>query len=243
MADLNGVAPALRERIEWIIAAAIPTRRGQMFWVTCGFRTLAEQWDLWNKYQAYLNAKTQHPRDWQKYAAFAATAAYPGTSMHGKTDSHGNPNALAVDLGCDPVDHPLRASLARQASLLVPIAGEPWHMQLAPVLKPLPGIVTPPQPFTPPIQRPPVITTLGDTVRRIDIHVPSLDEAGNGWVEVDGRYDKIVGGILPHGSFPPVDGYGRIPRFAAQDRGGKTIVEITDGLPHQELFFGICFSE
>lgn len=144
MANLDGVAPALRERIEWIIRASGAKRRGSPFYVSYGFRTLSEQRDLWNAYQAYLKAKREHPNTWEKYAAWAATAAYPGTSMHGKTDAQGHPCALAVDLACDEVDNPLRVSLGRQASLITPIEGEPWHFQLATVLEPLSTIVTPP---------------------------------------------------------------------------------------------------
>lgn len=133
-ATLDGVFPELRRRIEWIQRATDvdPRRKGSRFWVTTGYRGMDEQL---RKYREMQDAQRRYGARWQQHAALAA---FPGTSEHGQdyeTNAHA---ARAVDLACDPVDEPLRAEYAQRASLIRPIVSEHWHMQLAPVLHPLP---------------------------------------------------------------------------------------------------------
>ena len=77
-----------------------------------------------------------------------------------------------------------------------------------------------------------------DMLVRRDIQIPSLDDHGNGWVEVDVRPDQVVSMVV-NGSYPPVDGYWNLPLLARQDRGGKTVVTITEGEPRGQLLFSI----
>ena len=73
-------------------------------------------------------------------------------------------------------------------------------------------------------------------MKSIDVHVPALGEDGNGWVPVDVDPKKVVS-IVGNGSYPPADGYWNNPIFNRQDRGGKTVVTITEGTPRDEVLF------
>lgn len=76
----------------------------------------------------------------------------------------------------------------------------------------------------------------GDKMTRHELHVGGLDGQGNGWVPLPGiDYNKVVS-IYCHGSYPPTDGYWPIPKFACQERGQDTIVEITGGVANQGGF-------
>lgn len=65
----------------------------------------------------------------------------------------------------------------------------------------------------------------------------ALDENGNGWTDWDpelGR-DPILVGLVPHGPYPPIDGYWEDPAedvtFRAQQRGNKIVVSAVNGEP------------
>ncbi len=73
-----------------------------------------------------------------------------------------------------------------------------------------------------------------DMLTRHDVDIPALDGQGRGWVELDVPAAKVVS-IVVNGPYPPVDGYWELPTVARQDRGGKTIVTITEALPNQPL--------
>lgn len=76
----------------------------------------------------------------------------------------------------------------------------------------------------------PIIITEDPPMQPIRVDVPKLDKDGKGFITVNVPEERVVS-LKPHGSFPPVDGYWTIPKLASQPRDGKTIVEITDGLP------------
>lgn len=128
MADLINVLPELADRVSGMQAEA--GRRGLVLVVTTGWRSLDEQWQL---YDDMLAAKKAYGRKWQQHAALAA---YPGTSDHGK-----NP-ATAVDLACaSPTKATIKThgELATKWGLERTVASEYWHLQLAPVRGPAPG--------------------------------------------------------------------------------------------------------
>lgn len=86
---------------------------------------------------------------------------------------------------------------------------------------------------------PPTVTAAsypeGETMlTRHDVDIPALDGQGRGWVELDLPPDRVVS-ILVNGPYPPVDGYWELPAVARQDRGGKTIVTLTEGLPQEPI--------
>lgn len=57
-----------------------------------------------------------------------------------------------------------------------------------------------------------------------------LDGGGNGWRDVPfGQPVARIVGVVPNGGFPPENGYGPIPRVAAQMRGDVVIVTATGG--------------
>lgn len=73
-----------------------------------------------------------------------------------------------------------------------------------------------------------------DMLIRHDVDVPALDGQGRGWVELDVPAERVVS-IVVNGPYPPVDGYWELPAVARQDRGGKTIISITEGQPAEHL--------
>lgn len=120
MANLDGVHPELRARVERLLYD------NRSLWITTGARDRAEQTRLWNAYRAAVNV---YGSDWHKHAALAAR---PGTSKHERQP------AEAVDIGAPDVNrHPV-PKLAPTYGLHTPISGEPWHVELAPNRKPLP---------------------------------------------------------------------------------------------------------
>lgn len=86
---------------------------------------------------------------------------------------------------------------------------------------------------------PPTVTATSypgedDMLIRHDVDIPALDGQGRGWVELDLAADRVVS-ILVNGPYPPVDGYWELPAVARQDRGGKTIVALTEGSPGEAI--------
>lgn len=73
---------------------------------------------------------------------------------------------------------------------------------------------------------------------RFDVDIPSLDDQGRGWVELDVRSDRVVS-IVVNGSYPPVDGYWPIPQCGRQTRGGKTVIELTNGSPRGHVILSV----
>lgn len=73
---------------------------------------------------------------------------------------------------------------------------------------------------------------------RHDVDIPALDGQGRGWVEVDVPADRIVSMVV-NGPYPPVDGYWEVPVLARQDRGGKTIISVTEGAPNEHLLIAV----
>jgi len=69
---------------------------------------------------------------------------------------------------------------------------------------------------------------------RHDVHVDHLDGSGNGWVVLDIAADTVVS-LVANGPFPPDDGYWNSPILTRQDRGGKTVVTITEGPPSSPI--------
>jgi hypothetical protein len=123
MANLNGVRASLADKIRWVQAQA-QRRAAAPFTVNTGYRSMAEQTRLYN---AMVAAKEKYGEpNWRKHAALAAK---PGQSNHQHVDADGNPDSLAVDLGCQARDNAVRISLVQEAGLCTPVAGEPWHME------------------------------------------------------------------------------------------------------------------
>jgi hypothetical protein len=120
MATLDHVEAELAERIRGMQTDA--GNQGLVLVVTTGYRDLDDQWRLYND---MVEAKEKYGKKWQKYAALAA---YPGTSDHGR-----NP-ATAVDLACAA---PTKENIAKHGSLATrwglarTVASEYWHLQLA----------------------------------------------------------------------------------------------------------------
>lgn len=86
---------------------------------------------------------------------------------------------------------------------------------------------------------PPTVTSASypggeDMLTRHDVDIPALDGQGRGWVELDLPADRVVS-IVVNGPYPPVDGYWELPAVARQDRGGKTIVALTEGSPGEAV--------
>lgn len=73
---------------------------------------------------------------------------------------------------------------------------------------------------------------------RHDVNIPALDGQGRGWVELDVPAGQVVS-VIANGPYPPVDGYWEMPVVARQDRGGKTIVSVTEGAPNQPLMLAV----
>lgn len=79
----------------------------------------------------------------------------------------------------------------------------------------------------------------GETMlTRHDVNIPALDGQGRGWVELDVPAANLVS-IVCNGPYPPVDGYWEMPVVSRQDRGGKTIVAITEGQPNSPLLLSV----
>lgn len=135
-----------------------------------------------------------------KAQKIAPLAAMPGTSMHGRSP------AMAVDLACDPIDNALRAQLLKEASLVTPVVGEPWHAQLASSLSPLP---LPAKPLT--LQK--ATTILGNKAVAI-----MNTKSGRGyWVVADN------GGVFTFGDAPFYGSAGDI-KLAAPIVSGQVTV-------------------
>jgi hypothetical protein len=208
MANLNNVNPELRARVEWVLAT------NPMFWIESAYRSSSNQQRL---YDLFIAGKGN-------------PANKPGTSKH--------ETGFAVDIACNPLDSIRRAKAIYDAGLYTPyLPKEPWHVELRKDRGPVPEL--PKQLRKAPPQQPNKEQVFGDEhMRRIDIHVPQLDNAGNGWKTVDVDPDKVVS-IIGRGSYPPVDGYWNNPIFNRQNRDGKTVVTITEGTPSGELFFSV----
>lgn len=71
----------------------------------------------------------------------------------------------------------------------------------------------------------------GLRIRTEFIDIPTLDDEGRGWVDVDADYDHVLS-VVVQGSSPPDDGYWDPVVIASQPRGGKTRVTLA-GQPHQ----------
>lgn len=137
MADLAHVETELAQRISGMQNEA--AQRGLILVITTGWRSLDEQWRLYND---MLTAKAKYGRKWQQHAALAA---YPGTSDHGKTP------ATAVDLACaSPTKQNIKihGELAAKWGLRRTVASEYWHLQLDPGRGQMPGRVTKEQAMT-----------------------------------------------------------------------------------------------
>jgi hypothetical protein len=120
MATLANVESELAERIRGMQTDA--GNQGLVLVITTGYRSLDEQWRLYND---MIEAKKKYGKNWQKYAALAA---YPGTSDHGR-----NP-ATAVDLACASATKENIArhgGLATKWGLARTVPSEYWHLQLA----------------------------------------------------------------------------------------------------------------
>jgi LAS superfamily LD-carboxypeptidase LdcB len=133
VATLENVENELAQRIRGMQTDA--GNRGLVLVVTTGYRSLDDQWRLYND---MVEAKKKYGKKWQKYAALAA---YPGTSDHGR-----NP-ATAVDLACAA---PTKENIAKHGVLATKwglartVASEYWHLQLARTRSPIPaGAPTP----------------------------------------------------------------------------------------------------
>lgn len=104
----------------------------------------------------------------------------------------------------------------------------------------------PPPPTLPTPVPPTTITTTtipGEKMIRHDVKMPRLDDKGNGWTIIPNTLESKVVSIIPHGSYPPSDGYWKIPRFAKQQRGSGIAVEVTDGPPLGMIQFSIWVAE
>jgi D-alanyl-D-alanine carboxypeptidase len=120
VATLANVESELAERIRGMQTDA--GNQGLVLVITTGYRSLDEQWRLYND---MIEAKKKYGKNWQKYAALAA---YPGTSDHGR-----NP-ATAVDLACASATKENIArhgGLATKWGLARTVPSEYWHLQLA----------------------------------------------------------------------------------------------------------------
>lgn len=148
MATYENVEVRLASRGRWVQKEAEKYHQGpNPFGLTTGARDPAEQKRLskaWKNWCAALRrvgcSNVYYPteaqiRAAQRYAPKAPVAAEPGFSKHERRP------AEAIDISCDFVDNALRARLARQAGLITPVPGEPWHMELGPVLESLPALV------------------------------------------------------------------------------------------------------
>lgn len=77
-----------------------------------------------------------------------------------------------------------------------------------------------------------------DMLTRHDVDVPALDGQGRGWVELDLPADRVVS-IVVNGPYPPVDGYWALPAVGRQDRGGRTVVTLTEGTPGEHVIVSV----
>lgn len=90
---------------------------------------------------------------------------------------------------------------------------------------------------------PPTVTVTSypggeDMLIRHDVDIPALDGQGRGWVELDVPAERVVS-IVVNGPYPPVDGYWELPAVARQDRGGKTVVALTEGAPNEHIVLSV----
>jgi hypothetical protein len=128
VASLEGVEAELAHRIRGMQTEA--GNQGLVLVVTTGHRSLDDQWRLYND---MVEAKKKYGKKWQKYAALAA---YPGTSDHGRSP------ATAVDLACTS---PTKQNIAKHGALAAKwglartVASEYWHLQLARTRPPIPA--------------------------------------------------------------------------------------------------------
>lgn len=130
MANLDRVIPEMAQRVTLMIADG--AREGLALVVACGFRPIEDQRRKYAEYEYYLEDPKHHP--------WAALAAKPGTSNHGKVISGVQHDATAVDVDCvSPtaanIDH--HGRLATKWGLYRAVKGEYWHLELAPNRRPL----------------------------------------------------------------------------------------------------------
>ncbi len=210
MISLENVNPDLRARIERMLLLS-----NYMLWVKSAWRSRKEQEGL---YALYLAGGT--------------LAAKPGTSNHER--------GLAVDVACNWEQNELRKSLAKQLGLITPVKGEPWHMELDPKRKPLPPLEIPVLAKSARIVAPvmfnaTILPENEDTVIRKEVHIPSLDDKGNGWIDSDIAFDRFINCVIC-GPAPDRDTYDWANIYwSTNNTNGKARIEFEGGKPNQPL--------
>lgn len=117
MADLSQLAPPLADAVGAMMADPAVGR----LTVTSGWRSRAAQERLRAAHCGAANVYNPN-------AKCSPPTAVPGRSKHEAVDGAGRPAAQAVDLGGDLAG--AHRVMARYG-LVTPVAGEPWHFELA----------------------------------------------------------------------------------------------------------------
>lgn len=85
-----------------------------------------------------------------------------------------------------------------------------------------------------------ILVVQGDGKVRVDIEMHT-DGNGNGWTLLAQPFSTFEAATV-HGPYPPVDGYWDAPVVAVQERGGKTIVTVTEGPKNSVVGVHVLFS-
>ena len=71
----------------------------------------------------------------------------------------------------------------------------------------------------------------------------SVDNSGNGWIGVNIPYTNIIS-VIAQGSYPPVDGYWKLPKIGIQERvidNFQTCISISEANPNSEVLLFIKY--